>query len=222
MRRRSDRHQPSRFAFSEGTPDEDVEEIFAHECDHLQEMRDRLSHLGIPDVNVTVPFPSFTLDETMQLDELVTLRRTHQTRQAEQGIRTRVTDMSSPEELDPNDAMKKKIRRRMFELLRNHEEAQGVETGIGREFRWRKAAKGGHEGVVDGEVAPEPAAGTAANAAEVATTAAKKVCCTPGLSIARQLIYGISFLSDEKRCFLSSASIHLSCVRLSPTLASRQ
>lgn len=149
-------------------------------------MQGRLAQLKIPDVVLSDPFPSFALDETMSLDELVKLRKQHQTRVAAEGVRTRTSKTSAPK--DANSALKKQIRRKMFEVLKNHEVGQGVETGNGRALRWRSAAKGGREGLVEGETAPEPAAGTAANAAQVAGSAAKKVDHSPHCVSNRQLM----------------------------------
>ncbi|KAK7000955.1 hypothetical protein R3P38DRAFT_3218194 [Favolaschia claudopus] len=82
---------------------------------------------------------------TCDVQELIDIRRRHQTRQAETGFL--------------NVSMKSSYLKRIEVLARG----SSVTT------RWRKAAPGAREGVIDGMLAPAPTAGSSANASKVAT-----------------------------------------------------
>ncbi|KAK6974182.1 hypothetical protein R3P38DRAFT_2584549 [Favolaschia claudopus] len=100
---------------------------------------------------------------TCDVQELIDIRRRHQTRQAETGVRVNPgTPMAS------NLSEKQQFLKRINEVIKSQED-RGVGTGLERDHRWRKAAPGAREGVIDGKLAPAPTAGSSANASKVAT-----------------------------------------------------
>jgi len=63
--------------------------------------------------------------------------------------------------------------------LREAQDQLAVGTGIERQLRWRAAAPGGRDGIVDGEKIRTLANGNAANAAVVAGNDANQVSSNP-------------------------------------------
>ena len=92
------------------------------------------------------------------------MRFQHQTRQAAAGVRTK----GQRREEKPSETMRKKIIRRLHEILREEQDDVAVGTGSERKARWTQAAKGGQS--VDGT-----ATGNTANAIAAATSNATKV-----------------------------------------------
>ncbi|THG93503.1 hypothetical protein EW026_g7748 [Hermanssonia centrifuga] len=121
--------------------------------------------LIIPDVDVIEeekPFGkgSFSTEE-LDLGFLVTEREKHQTRQAERGTRTGVTQAVSSEE-PTNHSVRHALLKGIQAVLREKQD-RGTSTGKNREARW-------HEG---GTSVSSKTAGNSANAAVVSASAAK-------------------------------------------------
>ncbi|KAK6975028.1 hypothetical protein R3P38DRAFT_2583003, partial [Favolaschia claudopus] len=64
-----------------------------------------------------------------------------------------------------NLSEKQQFLKRINEVIKSQED-RGVGTGLERDHRWRKAAPGAREGVIDGKLAPAPTAGSSANASK--------------------------------------------------------
>ncbi|KAJ7828434.1 hypothetical protein B0H13DRAFT_1656272 [Mycena leptocephala] len=99
---------------------------------------------------VSIPHSSLSCD----VQELVNIRRCHQTKQAETGVRTSI-GASSPANLSECQQFLKRINE-IIKLQQDH----GIGTGAEHDLRWRKSAPGGRKGVVDGSLPPLPAGGT--------------------------------------------------------------
>ncbi|KAF5341928.1 hypothetical protein D9611_001095 [Ephemerocybe angulata] len=186
--------------FTETTEDEAIEEILAEEYRHLKAMRARLASLKIPDIIEPTHNKSLAQDLTdAYLDPLVELRRKHQTRQAERGVRTRLTDSSDPSKR--NNELKKELRGKFFGILKMYEDRKGVGTGLERGFRWRVAAAGGRTGVVDGEVPEEPSAGNSSNAVGAAVRSSNQ------LLLKRQTAFETASIPSDLRALISNAGV---------------
>ncbi|KAF5320335.1 hypothetical protein D9611_011267 [Ephemerocybe angulata] len=186
--------------FTETTEDEVVEEILAEEYRHLKEMRARLAALKIPDIVEPTHDNSFTQDlADVNLDPLVDLRRKHQTRQAERGVRTRLTEASDSSKR--NNELKKELRGKFFGFFKMYEDRKGVGTGLERGFRWRIAAAGGRTGVVDGEVPEAPSAGNSSNAVGAAERSSNQ------LLSKRQVAFETVSIPADIRALISDARV---------------
>ncbi|KAJ7438890.1 hypothetical protein B0H11DRAFT_2356551 [Mycena galericulata] len=96
------------------------------------------------------------------IQDLVDLRLRHQTKQAATGVRKRA---GAPVPQDISE--RREFMRRITEIIKSQED-HGTCSGVERGIRWRHAAPGGRDAVINGELAPAPAAGTSANAAAAA------------------------------------------------------
>jgi hypothetical protein len=106
----------------------------------------------------------------MDYNSLVEMRRKHQTKQAATGVRTRKTEV-------PNmtDSLRGQVVRAFHSALREAQDQSAVGTGVERQLRWRAAAPGGRDGIVDSKKTPALTNGNAANAAVVAGNDANQV-----------------------------------------------
>lgn len=102
--------------------------------------------------------------EDIDMSELVKLRRAHQMRYAETGVRVRTTKA-----VDPAEDSKRLLGHKLYEILKQ-EQDRGIGTGLERTARWKNKAT-------------ETKSGNAANAAAVAKTNARKVRSAEMLSI---------------------------------------
>ncbi|PPR00996.1 hypothetical protein CVT24_000570 [Panaeolus cyanescens] len=110
--------------------------------------------------------------DSLDLTVLVSLRTKHQTRHAARSVRTQITMSLQCQEAERT---RRDLRREMEKILKSNQEVQGVGTGLERMERWRAAAPGGRDGIVDGASAPQLPAGTSANASTAATQSAKEL-----------------------------------------------
>ncbi|KAF6765888.1 hypothetical protein DFP72DRAFT_996748 [Ephemerocybe angulata] len=167
------------FEFSE-TGDERLEEIVAEEYEDVQNHRKaivaRSKASPLANFETSTPLcpariPVGDLDPSV----LVQTRMRHQTHQAASGLRSQ---SRSPRSVAQSQRTQTKILHQMEKIINNDRRAageQGVASGVERMLRWREAARGGREGVVEGESAPDLAAGSAANADAVAQQTVKAV-----------------------------------------------
>ncbi|KAF6743414.1 hypothetical protein DFP72DRAFT_827887 [Ephemerocybe angulata] len=176
------------YEFAE-TGDEQLTEIVAEEYQDVRDYRKTLVAASKVSKSATFetsrPFrPASIPFHKLDFDIFVELRQTHQTRQAALGLcnRSRV-----PRAVTNAQAARLRIESQMQSILSDEqrfEGEKGVGSGVERELRWRKAAKGGRDGIVDGESVPALAAGSEANAGAAAEKTAKEVCdCMNYISI---------------------------------------
>jgi len=91
-------------------------------------------------------------------------------KQAATGVRTRKTDVSNT-----TGSLRGQVVQAFHCALRKAQDQSAVGTGVERQLRWRAAAPGGRDGIVDGERILALANGNAANAAVVAGNDANQV-----------------------------------------------
>jgi hypothetical protein len=99
---------------------------------------------------------------------LIEMRRVHQTKYAVTGVRKRLENKTNTARV--------KVIQEFHNVLKAVQDDSAIGTGIERLARWRTAAPGGREGIVDGTRPPNLGPGNAANAAMAAATVSKKVC----------------------------------------------
>lgn len=100
---------------------------------------------------------------------LVELRRSHQTRYAAEGVRTR----DAPGANIPEESVRRRLIRELNALLRQ-EGSRAIGTGQDRKLRWLTVAQEGTGPTPESSSAPAPT-GNSANAAVVAQLRTKKV-----------------------------------------------
>ena len=156
--------------------DDAEEEILAQEYEELQAAVNNLPPVQIQD-EAAQPLGRgvLTLD-TLDFKALIDMRRTHQTRQADQGVRMR----HSREETDDKKTkptLLRSIIRKFHEALKEAQDDQAIGTGYERSARWtanRVPAPGARDGKIEGRLAPPPATGNSANAAVTAAAVVKQ------------------------------------------------
>ena len=128
--------------------------------------------LRLPD-EITKPVGQGILEiDSLNLEPLSEIRLQHQTRVAALAVRTQSSQPSNKAaEGEPasQDAQQQSVRRQLIRQFRDilkEAQSRGVGTGIDRNARWRAEDSSEDSGLT----------GNAANAAVVATQAAKKVC----------------------------------------------
>jgi len=110
--------------------------------------------------------------DVLNFETLVKLRFLHQTKQAHTGIRKTAGQSAQTTE---TMTQRQSLARRFNAVIKEQQE-RGISTGSERDLRWtRDPAPGGRDGIIDGVIPLQPAAGNAANAKEVASNQAKKV-----------------------------------------------
>ena len=137
--------------------------------EEYQQIHDTLTASICPVELPDAPTNLFNTDhQFLDVRQLVALRFQHQTRQAEDGIRTRSEATTEKEEVS--------IRRQLiheFHAVLKEEQDLAVGTGCERNAQWRAPAPGGRLGEAAGALAA--ANGNSANAAAAAATIAKQV-----------------------------------------------
>jgi len=188
-----------------------MEEVIAEEYMQVQTTLKQLRNLPplqLPD-EVSKPMGHGRLHYT-QLDykSLVDMRRNHQTKQAATGVRTRKADP------DSTASIRGQIVQEFHRVLRAAQDTESaVGTGLERQVRWRTAAPGGAEGVVNGQKAKEPASGNSANAAAVAATAADQVSHLINVIVllhcvyVSRLLFAVSACLRKQRCQMFWSSL---------------
>ena len=122
-----------------------------------------------------------TLD-TLDFKALIHMRRAHQTRQADKGVRTRHSREES-EDKKTKPTLLGKIIHQFHEALKEAQDDQAIGTGYEHSARWttntnRVPAPGARDGEIDGALAPALATGNSANAAVTAAAVVKQACCS--------------------------------------------
>ncbi len=156
---------------SNGLPDvdEDVaEEMLTEEYQQIHDMLSlSIRPLELPDT----PMNLFNANhQSLDLHQLIVLRRQHQTKQAEDGVRMRgeaTTEM-------PEVSLRRQLIREFHTVLKEEQEL-AIGTGCERNARWRAPAPGGRLQKVNGAPASQLANGNSANAVASATMLAKQV-----------------------------------------------
>ncbi|KAF9780748.1 hypothetical protein BJ322DRAFT_1011530 [Thelephora terrestris] len=115
------------------------------------------------------PQPSAPNTGSLDFPAMVELRRSHQTRYAAEGVRTR--DVAETDRL--GESVRLKLMRELNTLLRK-EESRATGTGQGRKLRWIEPTQAGARSEPENEPTPAPT-GNSANAAIVAQLKATKV-----------------------------------------------
>lgn len=104
----------------------------------------------------------------LDFSTMIELRRSHQTRYAAEGVRTRdVTEVDETE-----DSVRRRLMRELNALLRQ-EGSRSIGTGQDRKLHWIEPSQGGTGSVPESQSAP--ATGNSANAAVVTQSRVKKV-----------------------------------------------
>ncbi|KAF9481696.1 hypothetical protein BDN70DRAFT_991713 [Pholiota conissans] len=185
--------------FSDVDDSEKLEEVITSEYSEVQAMIRRFNRplppLRLPDQPTTTVIGRGTLKfDRLDFDTLVQMRRNHQTKQAAQGVRTKLT---KPTNEDKSTALRSKILREMHGALKEAQDEAAMGTGLERQQRWRAPAPGGRGGLVEGVAAPDLAAGTSANAAvsadaiaKAAATRRKRILTSAGVPRLSELVTG--------------------------------
>ncbi|KAJ7580404.1 hypothetical protein C8J56DRAFT_1006450 [Mycena floridula] len=137
-------------------------------------------------VNVGTQASDTSYLHTASLDELVRLRMSHHSRQAETGIRgpknskTAKISIGAESEATLAKRQRSELYRKLLDIARRENaETRGISTGANRDKRWKEPeprvpAPGGRDAVVGGALPSVAPAGNSANAAVSATAVAAK------------------------------------------------
>ncbi|KAG6848152.1 hypothetical protein H0H93_002909 [Arthromyces matolae] len=140
--------------FSEMSKD-DLKDFIQQEYQHIQAVVNSL-----PDERMK-PFGQTTMSfDSLDMEPLILQRRTHQTRQAADGVRAK-SALSQADSSDGKVTMRKQLIHNMNRVLKEAQDYKGIASGVERMTRWKENEQNG-------------ASGNSANAAVVASTAAKK------------------------------------------------
>ena len=141
--------------------------------EEYQQIRDTLTTSIHPVELPDTPTNLFNADhQSLNVHQLVELRCQHQTRQAEDGIRTR----SEATKEKPEVSIRRQLIREFHAVLKEEQDL-AVGTGCERNARWRAPAPSGQLGEAAGTRAAQFTNGNSANAAAAAATIAKQVEC---------------------------------------------
>ena len=165
--------------------DSETDEAFVEDAEHIKQvLSESQSHyLGlspqrlpaVQDHSPQTPFAGIDPSD-VNFSELVQMRYQHQTKQALTGVRTTQRSSTSVTQGVKELTERQKLLREFSKII--HEQGdKGIGTGLARNARWmapRNPAPGGREGIVNGAGA-DTISGNSANAAAVASTAAKRV-----------------------------------------------
>jgi hypothetical protein len=157
--------------------EEAEEEILAQEYAELQAATHVLPPVRVQD-EVAQPLGRGVLTlETLDFKALIDMRRAHQTRQADKGVRTRHS-REDQEDKKMKPTLLGSIIHQFHEALKEAQDDQAIGTGYERSARWttdRVPAPGARDGEIDGAPAPVLASGNSANAAVTAAAVVKQV-----------------------------------------------
>lgn len=165
--------------------DDELEEAFSEDAERiaatLSECGKAAPLISLPPIiNDYAINPFNSVDpSSIDLSTLSALRFSHQTKQAETGVRTsqsRSTSVENGATSSPAKALtdRQRILRGFAEIIRECGD-RGIGTGLERSVRWRNPAPGGRNGQIEGEPTPVLAAGNSMNAVVTADAIAKKV-----------------------------------------------
>lgn len=177
--------------------DEELAMVVAEERQQMSTILRDLPKLQAPDEH-TKPLGLGEISAVdLDFDPLVKMRRTHQTRQAAFGVRTRSHNTWDAASGNGSEtSIKMRIVRQMHDVLKEQDE-HAVGTGYERAARW------GNSGKIE-------TAGNAANAAAAAATVARRVSgthCTSFINgpliISHRLLHDV-VLSFRRQAFLDS------------------
>lgn len=155
-----------------------LEEVISDEYTCIQEVS-QLPNIPIPAAKLADK-PSQPLGCSavqygdLNFEMLINMRAQHQTKQAATGMHTKKLKMDSSQEM----TICGKIIHELHETLKEAQDDVTIGTGADRGRRWtdnHAPAPGGWNGVINGFMAPETAAGNAANAVLAAVAVANKV-----------------------------------------------
>ena len=158
-----------------------LEQVISNEYSQVQAVMQRssLTELTIAPLQYqdepTTLKGMFSFDK-LDFDVLIDMRRRHQTKQAAQGVRTKLTKSTDE---DKSTHLRMKILREMHSALKESQDEAAAGTGLDRRLRWRAPAPGGRNGLIEGVSAPALPAGSSANAAVSADAVAKAVSIYP-------------------------------------------
>jgi hypothetical protein len=123
-----------------------IEEVISNEYSQIQAIQTQilrwpLPPLQLPDEPTSNKIGHGTLSfEKLNFDTLIQMRRQHQTKQAAQGVQTKV---SNPVNKDNSTHLRNEILREMHSALKEAQDESAVGTGLERQQRWRAPAPGG-------------------------------------------------------------------------------
>ena len=150
--------------------DETLEQVASEEYVQLQQVSalcGQIRGLNLPDQSSRPLGHGEMKISDLDFNILIDMRRNHETKQAVSGVRQRQTRNTN--------SLRSQLVKEFHNALRDAQDEVAMGTGLERQTRWRTAAPGGREGVVDGARLPEPAAGNSANAVATAATLSKTV-----------------------------------------------
>ena len=133
----------------------------------ISELRDKIRSLNLPDESSRPLGHGEIKISDLDFDTLIDMRRNHETKQAVSGVRQRQTRNAG--------SLRSQLVKEFHNALKDAQDEVATGTGLERQTRWRTAAPGGREGVVDGARLPEPAGGNSANAVATAAALSKTV-----------------------------------------------
>lgn len=147
--------------------EEELEQVTSEEYVQVQQVRDAIRGLNLPDQLSRPIGHSETKISELDFDILIDMRRNHETKQAVLGVRQRKARNTN--------SIRARLVQEFHSALRDAQDEVAAGTGLERQTRWRTAAPGGRDGIVNGARLPEPAAGNTANAVATAAALSKTV-----------------------------------------------
>jgi hypothetical protein len=163
------------FSYSQRFPaidEEGLEQVTSEEYVQVQQQVSALCNtirsLNLPDQLRRPLGHGETKISELDFDILINMKRDHETKQAVSGVRQHKARNS------PN-SIRTQLIQEFHNTLRDVQDEKAAGTGLERQTRWRTAAAGGRDGVVNGAHIPEPSSGNSANAVATATALSKTV-----------------------------------------------
>jgi hypothetical protein len=157
------------------------EEIIAEEYSEIRDLIEKLPAIRAPDEPAKPIGQGVITFEDLDFDALVRMRRSHQTRQAAKGVRTKLSRDIPDDEQTKTATLKQQIIIQFHEALRESQDDKAIGTGYERSARWRAPARGARNGEIEGSIVDPLPSGNAANAAVAALSLVKQVthwiCC---------------------------------------------
>ena len=151
--------------------DEELEQVTSEEYVQVQQLSalcNMICGLNLPDQLSRPLGHGETKISELDFDILINMRHNHETKQAVSGVRQRKAHNST-------NSIRTQLMQEFHSMLRDAQDEMAAGTRLERQMRWRMAAPGGRNGIVNGAHPPEPAAGNSANAVVTAAALSKTV-----------------------------------------------
>jgi len=167
---------PVRQTMAYSAEDDTVEDIVAEEYLEIRNLVAGLPPVQVPDEPAKPMGQGAVAFEDVDFNILVEMRRVHQTRQAAQGVRTKLSPAGNKDQENKKQiSLKQQIIKRFHETLKESQDEKAIGTGYEQSARWRAPARGARDGRIEGTVADPLVGGNAANAALASAALVNKV-----------------------------------------------